>query len=67
MNLEELKYEKSKLESELAIEVSKLVEVFHKKTGVSIEGVSVYMSCVTAHGDSLEQYIVSGVSCDIAL
>lgn len=67
MDVVEIKNKRIELERNIALRVGELIDKFRKETGVSIENVSVCMECVTAMGDSQDEYIISNVSCKIAL
>ncbi len=67
MDIVELKEKRIELESKITLQVAELVSEFRKETGISIENVSVYMAQVTSMIDTQEEYIVSNVSCKIAL
>lgn len=66
MNIDELQNEKDALEKRLQTLISKELDGFSNKTGVSIENVSVYLITVGEYGERREKYILGSVSCKIA-
>ena len=66
MYIDELQKEKDALEKRLQDIIGQELDGFAKKTGVSIEDVSVYLITVGEYGEKRKEYILGNVSCKIA-
>ena len=61
MDIKEFKAAKREFEWELAVVIDKIVSGFKTRTGLSPEGISVYMVNVRAFGDNEDNHIVDSV------